>query len=107
MQAVRNPESLEVMGKLLYNAAIAPKDEKFRRIKLSNKKIAEVRCALMPCRCSSMNRVDMTLLAGCCATHLMSSQVLEQVLALSSVCLSNGMQRQRQYTCTEVTSAQL
>jgi hypothetical protein len=32
---------LEVIGKLLYNCAVAPKDEKFRKIKLSNKKITE------------------------------------------------------------------
>ena len=27
-------ESLEILGKLLYNATVAPKEEKFRRIRL-------------------------------------------------------------------------
>jgi hypothetical protein len=34
-------ESLEVIGKLLYNCAVAPREEKYRRVKLSNKKISE------------------------------------------------------------------
>lgn len=37
--AVTSPETLEIIGKLIYNAAISPKEEKFRRIKLSNAKI--------------------------------------------------------------------
>lgn len=31
--AVANMDSLEIIGKLLYNAAVQPKEEKFRRIK--------------------------------------------------------------------------
>lgn len=42
VQAVKSLEALEVMGKLLYNCAVSPREEKFRRIKLSNKKISEV-----------------------------------------------------------------
>lgn len=42
MQAVKSLDSLEIIGKLLYNCAVTPKDDKFRRIKLSNKKIAEL-----------------------------------------------------------------
>ena len=34
-------ESLEILGKLIYNAAVAPKEEKYRKIKLSNPKIDE------------------------------------------------------------------
>lgn len=30
------------MGKLLYNCAVSPREEKFRRIKLTNKRLAEV-----------------------------------------------------------------
>jgi hypothetical protein len=41
MQAVKSVETLEIIGKLLYNCAVTPKEEKFRRIKLTNKKIAE------------------------------------------------------------------
>lgn len=41
VQAVKCVETLTVMGKLLYNCAVSPKEEKFRRIKLTNKKIAE------------------------------------------------------------------
>lgn len=41
MQAVRSIETLEIMGKLLYNCAVTPREEKFRRIKLTNKKIAD------------------------------------------------------------------
>lgn len=41
MQAVKSVETLEIMGKLLYNCAVTPKEEKFRRIKLTNKKIAD------------------------------------------------------------------
>ncbi|GFH19094.1 PUB domain-containing protein, partial [Haematococcus lacustris] len=37
--AVTSLEALEVIGKLLYNAAISPKDDKFRRVRLSNAKI--------------------------------------------------------------------
>lgn len=29
------------MGKLLYNCAVSPREEKFRRIKLTNKRLAE------------------------------------------------------------------
>eukprot|EP00877_Chromochloris_zofingiensis_P001498 jgi/Chrzof1/11349/Cz05g33100.t1 len=42
VQAVKSLDSLEIIGKLLYNCAVTPKDDKFRRIKLSNKKIAEL-----------------------------------------------------------------
>eukprot|EP00775_Hariotina_reticulata_P002985 gene2985-3268_t len=42
VQAVKSLEALEVMGKLLYNCAVSPREEKFRRVKLSNKKISEV-----------------------------------------------------------------
>eukprot|EP00798_Chlamydomonas_sp_ICE-L_P031422 gene31422-6596_t len=38
---INSMESLEILGKLLYNAAINPKEEKFRRIKMSNPKINE------------------------------------------------------------------
>lgn len=39
LHLIKNLESLEVMSKLLYNAATSPKDDKFRRIRLSNPKI--------------------------------------------------------------------
>ncbi len=42
LQAVKSPECLEIMGKLLYNCAVSPREEKFRRIKLTNKRLAEV-----------------------------------------------------------------
>ncbi len=32
-------ESLEILGKLIYNAAVSPKEEKYRKIKMSNPKI--------------------------------------------------------------------
>lgn len=41
VQAVKSIETLEIVGKLLYNCAVTPKEEKFRRIKLTNKKVAE------------------------------------------------------------------
>lgn len=41
VQAVKSEVALEIIGKLLYNAAISPKEEKFRRIKLTNPKIRE------------------------------------------------------------------
>lgn len=41
VQAVKSVDTLEIMGKLLYNCAVTPKEEKFRRIKLTNKKIAD------------------------------------------------------------------
>jgi len=40
-QAVKSLDCLEIMGKLLYNCAVTPREEKFRRIKLSNKRLAE------------------------------------------------------------------
>lgn len=41
MQAIKSEQALDVIGKLLYNAAISPREEKFRRIKLTNAKIKE------------------------------------------------------------------
>jgi len=41
VQAVKSMDCLEIMGKLLYNCAVSPKEEKFRRIKLTNKRLAE------------------------------------------------------------------
>ncbi|KIZ03396.1 hypothetical protein MNEG_4567 [Monoraphidium neglectum] len=41
VQAVKSEQALDVIGKLLYNAAISPREEKFRRIKLTNAKIRE------------------------------------------------------------------
>lgn len=38
--AIKCAETLAVLGKLVYNTAVAPKDPKFRRVKLSNAKIA-------------------------------------------------------------------
>lgn len=40
-QAVKSLDCLEIMGKLLYNCAVNPREEKFRRIKLTNKRLAE------------------------------------------------------------------
>ncbi|KAF8073240.1 hypothetical protein HT031_000901 [Scenedesmus sp. PABB004] len=40
VQAVKSLEALEVIGKLLYNCAIAPREDKFRRVRLTNGKIA-------------------------------------------------------------------
>ncbi|GAX74154.1 hypothetical protein CEUSTIGMA_g1603.t1 [Chlamydomonas eustigma] len=36
---IKNMESLEIMSKLIYNATVSPKEDKFRRIRLSNAKI--------------------------------------------------------------------
>lgn len=36
---VRSEEALDVIGKLLYNAAVAPKEDKFRRVRLTNAKV--------------------------------------------------------------------
>jgi hypothetical protein len=33
-------ECLEILGKLLYNCAVTPKEDKFRRIKLTNPRVA-------------------------------------------------------------------
>ncbi|KAI8474896.1 MAG: hypothetical protein J3K34DRAFT_406135 [Monoraphidium minutum] len=41
VQAVKSEAALEIMGKLLYNCAISPREDKFRRIKLTNAKIRE------------------------------------------------------------------
>ncbi|WIA09770.1 hypothetical protein OEZ85_009148 [Tetradesmus obliquus] len=41
VQAVKSVETLEVMGKLLYNCAVSPREDKFRRVKLTNKKVAD------------------------------------------------------------------
>jgi hypothetical protein len=41
LQAVKSQDCLEIMGKLLYNCAVSPREEKFRRIKLTNKRLAE------------------------------------------------------------------
>lgn len=41
VQSIKSMDSLEVIGKLLYNCAVSPREEKYRRIKLSNKKISE------------------------------------------------------------------
>lgn len=37
--SVESMESLEIVGKLLYNCAVSPKEEKYRAIRLSNEKI--------------------------------------------------------------------
>mmetsp|Transcript_20818 Transcript_20818/g.35580 ORF Transcript_20818/g.35580 Transcript_20818/m.35580 type:complete len:149 (+) Transcript_20818:100-546(+) len=39
LAAVTNESSLEIIGKLCYNAACSPKEDKFRRIKLTNKNV--------------------------------------------------------------------
>lgn len=39
--AIKSVECLELISKLLYNAAVSPREDKFRRVKLSNKRIAE------------------------------------------------------------------
>jgi hypothetical protein len=36
VQAVTNLETLEIIGKLLYNAATQPKEDKYRRIRLTS-----------------------------------------------------------------------
>mmetsp|Transcript_5475 Transcript_5475/g.12111 ORF Transcript_5475/g.12111 Transcript_5475/m.12111 type:complete len:138 (+) Transcript_5475:118-531(+) len=36
---IQNLESLEILSKLLYNAATCPKEEKYRKIRLTNAKI--------------------------------------------------------------------
>jgi hypothetical protein len=41
VQAVKSLDCLEIMGKLLYNCAVSPREEKYRRIKLTNKRLAE------------------------------------------------------------------
>lgn len=41
VQAVKSVETLEIMGKLLYNCAVSPREEKYRRVKLTNKKVAD------------------------------------------------------------------
>ena len=41
VQAVKSVEALEIMGKLLYNCAVSPREDKFRRVKLTNKKVAD------------------------------------------------------------------
>jgi hypothetical protein len=38
--AIKCADTLNVLGKLVYNTAVAPKDPKFRRVKLGNAKIA-------------------------------------------------------------------
>lgn len=45
VQAVKSVETLEVMGKLLYNCAVSPREDKFRRVKLTNKKVADTICS--------------------------------------------------------------
>ncbi|MEW5304809.1 MAG: hypothetical protein WDW36_007393 [Sanguina aurantia] len=37
--AVKSSEAIEIIAKLVYNCAVTPKEDKFRRIKLSNPKI--------------------------------------------------------------------
>lgn len=39
IMAVKSTDSLAVIEKLVYNVVVAPRDEKFRRVKLSNPKI--------------------------------------------------------------------
>lgn len=41
LQAVKSLDCLEIMGKLLYNCAVSPREDKYRRIKLTNKRLAE------------------------------------------------------------------
>jgi hypothetical protein len=41
VQAVKSVETLEIMGKLLYNCAVSPREDKYRRVKLTNKKVAD------------------------------------------------------------------
>jgi hypothetical protein len=41
VQAVKSVETLEIIGKLLYNCAVSPREEKYRRVKLTNKKVAD------------------------------------------------------------------
>lgn len=40
LAAIKCPDTLAVLGKLVYNTAVAPKDPKYRRVKLGNAKIA-------------------------------------------------------------------
>lgn len=40
-QAIKSLECLEVLGKLLYNCAVSPREDKYRRVKLTNKRLAE------------------------------------------------------------------
>lgn len=37
--AIKSLDTLEILQKLVYNAAISPKEDKFRRLRLSNEKI--------------------------------------------------------------------
>lgn len=39
--AVKSEAALEVIGKLLYNAAVSPREDKFRRVRLTNPKVRE------------------------------------------------------------------
>lgn len=48
VQAVKSLDCLEIMGKLLYNCAVSPREEKYRRIKLTNKRLAETLSAHAP-----------------------------------------------------------
>ncbi|KAG2496890.1 hypothetical protein HYH03_005289 [Edaphochlamys debaryana] len=42
MLAVKSVEAVEMIHKLVYNAAVQPKEDKFRRVRLSNPKVKQV-----------------------------------------------------------------
>lgn len=41
VQAIKSLDCLDILGKLLYNCAVTPREAKFRRIKLNNQRIAD------------------------------------------------------------------
>jgi hypothetical protein len=40
LHSIVDLDSLEVLGKVLYNAAVSPNEDKYRRLRLSNAKVA-------------------------------------------------------------------
>ncbi|PNH08635.1 hypothetical protein TSOC_004788 [Tetrabaena socialis] len=42
VQAVKSLEAVEMIHKLVYNSAVSPKEEKFRKVRLSNPKVKAV-----------------------------------------------------------------
>ncbi len=42
LQAVKSLEAMEMMHKLVYNCAVQPKEDKYRRVRLTNPKVKAV-----------------------------------------------------------------
>jgi hypothetical protein len=88
LACVQSYESLEILGKLIYNCAVQPKEEKYRRIRLTNAQIKRLVAEVS-------GAVDALLTLGAAHTylHMLAAALLAHLA--NPPCAQAGKSRRR------------